>query len=206
MNALGIDIGGSAIKGAPVDTRNGKLLAERHRKRVDAQLSQNKYALGRSLEGLLGRLPTLPFGAAWEAYFGAPTHEALPDALRGEADDARDVVSEARSFTFVYGIGFDNGRPLTPTHLNAEPVRAAYAQLARALPALADTLGRLLDDPEVCERLTPVLRNAIGTDALDAQMREDQGEATGAAWTQSLWFAAPVWGAALLDAATKLRG
>jgi len=31
MNILGIDIGGSAIKGAPVDTRTGKLLAERHR-------------------------------------------------------------------------------------------------------------------------------------------------------------------------------
>jgi len=184
----------------------GIVLAERHRKRVDAQLSQNKYALGRSLEGLLGRLPTLPFGAAWEAYFGAPPHDALPEALRREADDARDVMSEARSFTFVYGIGLDNGRPLTPTHIDAEPVRAAYAHVARSLPALANTLERLLEDPEVCERLTPVLRNAIGTDALDAQMREDQGEATGAAWTQSLWFAAPVWGAALLDAATKLRG
>ena len=31
MKALGIDIGGSAIKGAPVDTRTGRLLAERHR-------------------------------------------------------------------------------------------------------------------------------------------------------------------------------
>jgi polyphosphate glucokinase len=31
MNILGIDIGGSAIKGAPVDTKTGKLLAERHR-------------------------------------------------------------------------------------------------------------------------------------------------------------------------------
>jgi hypothetical protein len=39
MNALGIDIGGSAIKGAPVDTRNGKLLAERHRIEVDAGIS-----------------------------------------------------------------------------------------------------------------------------------------------------------------------
>ena len=37
MNALGIDIGGSAIKGAPVDTRSGKLLAERHRIEVDAE-------------------------------------------------------------------------------------------------------------------------------------------------------------------------
>jgi len=31
MKALGIDIGGSAVKGAPVNTRTGKLLAERHR-------------------------------------------------------------------------------------------------------------------------------------------------------------------------------
>lgn len=31
MKILGIDIGGSAFKGAPVDTRTGRLLAERHR-------------------------------------------------------------------------------------------------------------------------------------------------------------------------------
>lgn len=31
MKALGIDIGGSALKGAPVDTKTGRLLAERHR-------------------------------------------------------------------------------------------------------------------------------------------------------------------------------
>ncbi len=35
MKALGIDIGGSAIKGAPVDTVTGGLLAERHRIEVD---------------------------------------------------------------------------------------------------------------------------------------------------------------------------
>jgi polyphosphate glucokinase len=31
MRVLGIDIGGSSVKGAPVDTRTGRLLAERHR-------------------------------------------------------------------------------------------------------------------------------------------------------------------------------
>ena len=31
MNILGVDIGGSGIKGAPVDIKTGKLLAERHR-------------------------------------------------------------------------------------------------------------------------------------------------------------------------------
>lgn len=36
MKVLGIDIGGSAFKGAPVDTKTGRLLAERHRVEVDA--------------------------------------------------------------------------------------------------------------------------------------------------------------------------
>ena len=36
MKILGIDIGGSAFKGAPVDTRTGRLLAERHRVEVSA--------------------------------------------------------------------------------------------------------------------------------------------------------------------------
>jgi polyphosphate glucokinase len=36
MKVLGIDIGGSAFKGAPVNTRTGKLLAERHRVEVSS--------------------------------------------------------------------------------------------------------------------------------------------------------------------------
>jgi polyphosphate glucokinase len=39
MKALGIDIGGSAIKGAPVDTATGQLLAERERIEVDKDMS-----------------------------------------------------------------------------------------------------------------------------------------------------------------------
>jgi len=35
MKALGIDIGGSAIKGAPVDTKTGRLLSKRHRIEVE---------------------------------------------------------------------------------------------------------------------------------------------------------------------------
>jgi polyphosphate glucokinase len=38
MNVLGIDIGGSALKGAPVDTSTGRLLAERHRIETPEQL------------------------------------------------------------------------------------------------------------------------------------------------------------------------
>jgi len=36
MKVLGIDIGGSAFKGAPVDTKTGRLLAERHRVEVES--------------------------------------------------------------------------------------------------------------------------------------------------------------------------
>lgn len=39
MKVLGIDIGGSAFKGAPVDTNTGRLLAERHRVEIHAPCS-----------------------------------------------------------------------------------------------------------------------------------------------------------------------
>jgi len=39
MTILGIDIGGSAFKGAPVDTKTGKLLAERHRVEISSPCS-----------------------------------------------------------------------------------------------------------------------------------------------------------------------
>lgn len=44
MKALGIDIGGSALKGAPVDLRTGKLLAERFRIATPAQLTPARMA------------------------------------------------------------------------------------------------------------------------------------------------------------------
>ncbi|MDR1011747.1 MAG: ROK family protein [Opitutaceae bacterium] len=42
MNILGIDIGGSAVKGAPVDTRTGKLLAERLRIETPGKVSPQR--------------------------------------------------------------------------------------------------------------------------------------------------------------------
>lgn len=44
MKALGIDIGGSALKGAPVDTKTGKLLGERHRIATPEPLSPPQMA------------------------------------------------------------------------------------------------------------------------------------------------------------------
>lgn len=44
MNVLGIDIGGSALKGAPVDTRTGKLLGERYRIETPEPLTPRRMA------------------------------------------------------------------------------------------------------------------------------------------------------------------
>jgi polyphosphate glucokinase len=44
MNALGIDIGGSAVKGAPVDTRTGRLLAPRLKIETPEKLTPAKLA------------------------------------------------------------------------------------------------------------------------------------------------------------------
>jgi polyphosphate glucokinase len=44
MNALGIDIGGSAVKGAPVDTRTGRLLAERLKLETPEKLTPARLA------------------------------------------------------------------------------------------------------------------------------------------------------------------
>jgi polyphosphate glucokinase len=44
MNVLGIDIGGSAVKGAPVDTRTGRLLAERCKIETPGKLTPARMA------------------------------------------------------------------------------------------------------------------------------------------------------------------
>jgi polyphosphate glucokinase len=53
MKILGIDIGGSALKGAPVDTRTGELLAERQRIDTPAQLSPAE--MGEAISALAAR-------------------------------------------------------------------------------------------------------------------------------------------------------
>lgn len=52
MKVLGIDIGGSAFKGAPVDTKTGRLLAERHRVAITSPCST---ARGLAVAGEIAR-------------------------------------------------------------------------------------------------------------------------------------------------------
>ena len=53
MKVLGIDIGGSSLKGAPVDTKTGQLLAERHRIETPGRLSPGEMgeAIARNHQG-----------------------------------------------------------------------------------------------------------------------------------------------------------
>lgn len=89
MNVLGLDIGGSAFKGAPVDTTTGRLLAERHRVEIPAPctLADGRAAaraivrhfnwrgpVGIGFPGIVraGRIGAVGnLGAAWENQNGA---------------------------------------------------------------------------------------------------------------------------------------
>ncbi|HVU34026.1 MAG TPA: ROK family protein [Opitutaceae bacterium] len=70
MNVLGIDIGGSALKGAPVDTGSGRLLAERYRIETPEPLSPKKMA------SAVARL-------AWEFRWRGPIGVGFPGVVHG---------------------------------------------------------------------------------------------------------------------------
>jgi polyphosphate glucokinase len=71
MNILGIDIGGSALKGAPVDTVTGRLLAERYRIETPELLTPAKMA--RSIAELAARFEwTGPVGVGFPGVIFGP--------------------------------------------------------------------------------------------------------------------------------------
>lgn len=181
----------------------GIVLAERHRRSLDAQLRRNKAELGQSLEAQIARVPGLSFEAAWDEFMGAPSADALPAAVHDRAEATGHIARTARSFRYVYGSGWDNGRPLDPIDIEAEPVKRAFDAALPQWAPLAAELAAPLGEVGVRTHLTRVMRNALGTDILDTQMRTDRGEAEGGAFKQAMWYAAPVWGAAVLDAVMK---
>ncbi|MCK6575265.1 hypothetical protein L6V77_29715 [Myxococcota bacterium] len=181
----------------------GIVLAERHRRALEGQLRRNKAELGQQLETQIARVPTLSFEAAWDEFMGGPAVDALPGAVEDRASATFHIARTARSFTYTYGSGWDNGRSLDSIHVDAEPVRQTFTAVAPRWAPLAAALATPLREPQVRVHLTRVLRNAVGTEILDAQMRADRGEAEGGGFKQALWYAAPVWGAAILDGAVK---
>jgi len=181
----------------------GIVLAERQRHRLDATMRQNKYDLGAQLETELRRVPGLPLREAWIEFFDLPDPDELPASIFARGAECQTIARGAASFTYTHGSGWDEGRPLDSIHVDAGPVRSAFAQTAQRWPQAARALERVTGAARHRERLLPVLRNAVGTEVLDAQMRADVGEAEGGMWKRGLIFAAPLWGAAIIDAATK---
>ncbi len=178
----------------------GVVLAERHRRAHTAVLRQNRYALGAQLEAEIRRVPGLTLGQAWTEFFGGPDHAALPGAVRAREAGVARVAAHARSFTYVHGGGWDNGRPLDPCHVDGDAARDAARAAAGHFEATGADLAAFLDRPDAQRALHRVLRNAVGTEVLDAQMDEDEDEAKGGSVGRAWRFALPVWGAAILDA------
>ena len=79
MNVLGIDIGGSGIKGAPVNTATGELLAKR--KRLDTPQPATPKAIADTVAALVDHF-------AWEGPLGV----AFPARVRrGVAETASNI-------------------------------------------------------------------------------------------------------------------
>lgn len=182
---------------------SGVVLAHRHRRKLDAQLRQNKYDLGQQLESQIRRVPTLSLEAAWTEFFGQPRPDDLPGTLRARRAECRRIAAGAVDFTYVYGSGWDHGRPLDPLFISAAPVRNRFDSDADRWLPLADTLAGFLGVRSHRDALLPLLRNAVGTEILDRQIREDQSEAQGGSLRNAAWFALPLWGAAVLDGIAK---
>lgn len=181
----------------------GVVLAHRQRHELDATMRQNKYDLGQQLETELGRVPSLDLDAAWAEFFGLPGPVELPDAIDARAGESEFIARNAESFSYTHGSGWDNGRPLDSIYVDATPARTAFSAAVGEWPAVARALDRITTSPGHRARLVLVLRNAVGTEVLDALMEEDEGEAKSGMWKSGLLFAAPLWGAMVVDVATK---
>ncbi|MEJ2174970.1 MAG: ROK family protein, partial [bacterium] len=72
MRVLGIDVGGSGIKGAPVDTRTGRLLAPRYR--VDTPAPATPAAVTRALARVVRHF-------AWRGPIGCGVPAAVRDGV-----------------------------------------------------------------------------------------------------------------------------
>lgn len=181
----------------------GALLSHTQQQQLNAELSQNKKALGALLEGQLGEVPTLTYEQAWRLFFEEPLPDALVKDVERRRAYTRELAEGARSFTYTYGDGWDNGRRLDAIEVDASPIKGLFPQLAPRWITAAEALQVAMADQAA---LLPVLRNVVGTERLNARIREDAAEATGGAWKQSLWLAAPVWGAAIIDMVLKGMG
>jgi hypothetical protein len=178
----------------------GMVLAERQRRGLQKTMRQNKYDLGEQLETELGRVPTLELRHAWIEFFDGPDNDELPNQVAARSPESAQIARDAESYTYTHGSGWDSGRPLDSIYVDAAAVKAEFRGARASWVRQASALARITRNEAHLARLLPVLRNAVGTEVLDAQVSDDEGEVKGGMWKRGLMFAAPLWGAAILDA------
>ena len=177
----------------------GIVQAERSRKQHSEALAANRYEIGHQLEDQIKRVPTLSFPEAWVEFFGEPAPNVLPAKIRARGTMIAKVTSQATSFTYTHGSGWDSGRRLDSIHIDSGPVKRAFEQRNTVFTPLAAKLEAVLRSSAHAERLLTVLRNAVGTEVLDQMADTHQDEAEGGSLRRGLWFNAPIWGMSVLD-------
>lgn len=188
-----------ALAGAVV----GMLLGERYRRRLDKQLRQNRYELGETVETQLRRVPTLSLEHVWLEFFGCEGPDVMPPMMHRREPVMAKIVREATSFSYTYGSGYDGSRSLDSIYVDSGPVTQLFDALRVPHKDAVEAIAEFLQPPQIRAHLLRILRNVVGTELLDAQVAEDEGEARGGSVGRSWRFAAPVWGAMVLDALLK---
>ncbi len=114
MNVFGIDVGGSAIKGAPVDTHTGKLLAERVRIKTPKPSTP---------EALVTTAVEVVRGAGWEGPSGCGFPAVVKD---GVIRTAANIDKAAIGFNFQGELEAELGNPV---HLINDGDAAGLAEM-----------------------------------------------------------------------------
>lgn len=187
---------------AAVSLLGSVYLAERQHHSLQKLMKQNKYDLGETLERQVRRVPGLSFESAYKEYFGL-TPEGLVSSLESRTSSCRGKDSLCSSFSYTYGSGWDNGRPLDSIYVDGSSAASGFLQYGPRFAGHAESIDQFYTT-EVRQRLTALMQNAVGTRLLEAQISEDQSEVSTGIFKQSLAFSAPVWGAALLDIMIKM--
>lgn len=181
----------------------GILLEHRFRRKLGKQLEQNKYDLGMLIDREVKRVRTLDIDQAFAEFFAGRTFHQWPGDVMTWSDQIRPLAHLATDRTYIYGTGWDNGRPLDATYVSGAAVRAAAEPVANQLRRDQPAVASFVTDPNRAKALLPALRNGIGTRLIKAQVKADQGEASGANLKRAMWFSLPIWGFGLIDFALR---
>ena len=170
---------------------------------LGAQLEQNKYELGATIDAEVARVPTLDIERAFAEFYANRRFSDWPHDLLHWAGEVATLGARAIDHVYVHGSGYDHGRPLDPCYVSGAEARSAGPRVASDLRRHQPAVAAFVADPDNGVALLPALQNGIGTRIIRRQVASDEGEAKGANLRRAAWFSLPVWGVALLDAALR---